>query len=226
MITLIIPSLNEEASISTLLTALLTILPADGEVIIVDDGSTDGTRARMQAFTDTRIHVIVRTERGLASAVVRGFQEAQGDILVVMDADLSHPVSVVPRLITALDDQSIDLVVASRLIFGGGVEEWPLHRKMFSWCATLIARPLSKGVCDPMSGFFALRKNVIEGVVLAPRGYKILLEVLVKGSAKRVIEIPYTFRNRTLGKSKISARIMGEYVQQLVQLYVKKFFLR
>lgn len=224
MISLIIPTLNERDAMEKLLPELMSAVVdfPDFELVVVDDGSTDGTVSFLQAQRVTfPIRIIERTERGLATAVMRGFNEANGDILCVMDADLSHPPSLLSKLISEVKNGA-DIAVGSRRIKGGGVEEWPLDRKIYSYVSGWLALPLSNGVLDPLSGFFAFRKSVIENVALAPIGYKILLEILVKGKYHNVAEVPYMFRNRDVGKSKLSTRVAIQYYKHLILLYQYK----
>lgn len=226
-ISLIIPTLNERGSIERLFAGLSEhtqrIAPHTLEVVIVDDGSRDGTvEAARTATVPFELKIIQRQERGLATAVLRGFAEASGDVLGVMDADLSHPTELIPALVAALAEH--DLVIASRNINGGAVEEWPWYRQKASQTATLLVRPLGVRVRDPMSGFFFLHRRVLDGVECSPIGYKILLEILVKGRAKNIVEIPYTFRNRDVGKSKMGAREGMNYLKHLVKLYEWKWF--
>lgn len=228
-ISLIIPTLNERGSIERLFAGLSEqtsrIAPHALEVVIVDDGSRDGTveAARAIAAPFER-KIIQRQERGLATAVLRGFAEASGDVLGVMDADLSHPTELIPTLVAALADH--DLVVASRNVAGGTVEEWPWYRQKASQAATLLVRPLGVRVRDPMSGFFFLHRRVLDGVTCSPIGYKILLEILVKGHAREIVEVPYTFRNRDVGKSKMGAKEGMNYLQHLARLYGWRWFSR
>ncbi len=223
MVSIIIPTLNERESMERLLPELVTAVSdvSEVELVVIDDGSTDGTVSYLQnrvQHVPFKLHVISRHERGLATAVLRGFQEAHGDVLCVMDADLSHPPAVLTQLIHTVRDGA-DIAVGSRRISGGGVEEWPLIRKMYSYISTWFARPLSGGVHDPLSGFFVVRRRVIDGVTLTPIGYKILLEILVKGRYTQVVEVPYIFRNRDVGKSKLSFAIALQYYTHLGQLY-------
>ncbi|MDD5112007.1 MAG: polyprenol monophosphomannose synthase [Candidatus Altiarchaeota archaeon] len=220
-ISLIVPTYNEKENIAILVEKTFTAAKKaklDLEIIIVDDNSPDGTAKRTEELAKKwPIRVICRkTERGLSSAVIKGFEQASGRILGVMDADLSHPPEKIPEMIQALNNA--DIAIGSRLIQGGGVEEWPLVRKLISQGATLLARPITN-ISDPMSGFFFLKQEVIEGVKLDPIGYKILLEILAKGRYKRVIETPYVFHNRRVGTSKLNTRIQLQYLKHLTRLY-------
>jgi dolichol-phosphate mannosyltransferase len=153
---------------------------------------------------------------GLASAVVAGFAAAKGDLLLVMDADLSHPPEVAPQLVDAIAGGG-DVAVGSRYVRGGGTQDWPMRRRVVSRVACLMGQVLVP-VRDSTSGFFALRRSVIEGVRLNPIGFKIGFEVLARGRYRKAVEVPYTFRDRELGKSKFGQREILEYVQQLSQV--------
>lgn len=153
---------------------------------------------------------------GLASAVVAGFAAAKGDTIVVMDADLSHPPEVVPQLLAALEGGA-DLAIGSRYVKGGGAMDWPMRRRIVSRVACLMGNALVP-VRDSTSGFFALRRAVIDGVKLNPIGFKIGFEVMARGRYHRAIEVPYVFRDRELGKSKFGRREIGQYLIQLGQV--------
>ena len=219
MISIVIPTYNEAGSLPTLVQRLGSALGGrDWELIVVDDGSPDGT-ADLAAAMAPRLPVrVVRRpgKLGLASAVLDGFRAATGDILVCMDADLSHPPEVVPHLVDALTDGA-DLAVGSRYVAGGGVEDWPLKRRIVSRVACLMGNALVP-VRDATSGFFALRRSVIDGVHLNPIGFKIGFEVIARGRYATVVEVPYTFRDREHGSSKFGRREVAQYVQQLGQI--------
>ena len=219
MLSVVVPTYNEAGSVPKLAERLHAALGArDWELVIVDDGSPDGT-ADIAAALAPRIptNVVRRAGKGgLASAVIAGFAAARGDILVVMDADLSHPPELVPALLSAIEDGA-DLAVGSRYVAGGGVEDWPMQRQMVSRVACLMGSALVP-VRDATSGFFALRRSVIDGVTLNPIGFKIGFEVIARGRYRSVVEVPYTFRDRELGASKFGRREIGQYVVQLGQV--------
>lgn len=220
MISVVIPTYNERENIKWIVKEVdVALAGRPHEIIIVDDNSPDGTAeeaARMQP--EINVRVIKRVgERGLGSAVVRGFAEAAGDVLAVMDADGSHPPEALARMAEKIDS-GCDLVFPSRHIAGGGIEDWTTFRRIVSKCATLLARGLTN-CTDPMSGYFMLKRKVIEGVKLNPTGFKIGLEILVKGKYKKYGEVPYIFRNRRAGKSKLSTKEYANYVRHLAQLY-------
>lgn len=224
MISIIVPTLNEARSIAALAEGVAAALGReDYEMIVVDDDSPDLTWKIAGDLPDRcRVKVLRRVGKtGLASAVVDGFNAASGDIIGVMDADLSHPPAALPALLDAIRTGGADLAIASRLVPGGGTEGWPRTRKLTSRVATALARPLTR-VRDPLSGCFFFRREVIEGVGLRPRGYKIGLEILVRGNARRIVEVPILFRDRTVGMSKLSMKQNLEYLVQLAELFIFK----
>lgn len=224
-ISLVVPTYNERSAIPVLFEGLSQVAadlaPHRFEVILVDDGSEDGTVDAARAFpSEFALKIIERSERGLATAVLAGFAAAQGDVIGVMDADLSHPVELIPSLIASLKDA--DLVIGSRNVAGGGTEQWPWYRHAASQSAAFVTRPLGIRVKDPMSGFFFMKRDVITNVDCSPVGYKILLEILVKGRYKTLSELPYVFRNREVGKSKMGMRETMNYLRHLGRLYAWK----
>ena len=185
---------------------------------MVDDGSPDRTADIADRLGATLpIRVVRRAGKaGLASAVMAGFAAAKGDVLLVMDADLSHPPEVVPKVLDAVG-AGADLAVGSRYVAGGGIEDWPLKRQVVSRVACLMGNVLVP-VRDSTSGFFAIRRSVIDGVKLNPIGFKIGFEVMARGRYKRAVEVPYVFRDRELGSSKFGQRQVAQYLVQLGQV--------
>ena len=153
--------------------------------------------------------------------MVDGIASTDSENIIVMDADLQHPPEVLPSIVKALENH--DFVMGSRYIKGGSPGEWKLSRKIVSKGATLLALPLAPKVKDPMSGFFGFKRAVVDTTTLSPTGWKIGLEILVRGKFKAVTEVPYTFVPRARGESKLSQRIMGQYLQQLMDLYSFKY---
>lgn len=196
------------------------------ELIVVDDGSPDGTADLAESYADTHPVRVVRRpgKAGLASAVLAGFAEARGDVLVVMDADLSHPPEAVPRLASAIEEGA-DLAVGSRYVTGGGTEDWPLKRRVVSRAACLMGNVLVP-IRDCTSGFFAIRRSALDGVKLNPIGFKIGFEVMARGRYKKAVEVPYVFRDREHGKSKFGRREVMQYVVQLGQVARDKLLRR
>lgn len=223
MISIVIPTYNERENLEELFERIARALEGkEFEIIVVDDNSPDRTWEKAEELAKKYpVHVIRRiNERGLSSAVIRGFKEARGEIIVVMDADLQHPPEVIPKLVEAVE-KGADIAIASRYVKGGKVENWYWWRKLISKGAIMIGRvalPKIRGVKDPVSGFFALKREVVEGVELNPVGFKILLEVLIKGKYKKVVEVPFTFGLRNFGESKLSNKQILNYLRHLYRL--------
>lgn len=187
MISIIIPTYNEKENLPVIVERIFKVLEQHkiaGEVIVVDDDSPDGTgEAAQELASKYNLKVLIRKdERGLASAVLRGFEIATHDVLCVMDADLSHPPEKIPELIEPVVSGRAEFSMGSRYAKGGGFENWPKIRQLISKVATLLARPLSS-VKDPMSGFFCLNRSVLKDCSFSPKGYKIALELLVRGNS-------------------------------------------
>lgn len=224
MITVVLPTYNEEENIEEVIDRIYSSVEEQIEVIVVDDDSPDGTWELVESLSDNygNLHVIRRTEdKGLAKSVVRGFEEAEGEKIIVMDADLQHPPEKLPEIIEALDTK--DIVIGSRKVEGGEVEDWPWHRKLVSLGAETVARFFLrevKNVKDILSGFFGVRKEVVEAVQFNPIGYKILLEVLVKSNYSSVKEVPYTFKDRETGSSSLGLKQHFTYLHHVFRLFL------
>jgi len=223
-VSIIIPTYNEKENISKLIPAIEDTFSSskiDGEIIIVDDNSPDGTAALVSSLQRRyfNLQLIVRPGKlGLSTAVIEGFKAASGGILGAMDADFSHPVNKIPELVSPILAGSADITVGSRYVEGGSITQWPLLRRVTSQGAVLLARPLTS-VKDPVAGFFFFRKEVIDGVVLSPVGFKILLEILVRGNYSKVKEIPVSFTDREGGKSKLNTKEYVDYIKHCIRLY-------
>jgi dolichol-phosphate mannosyltransferase len=196
------------------------------EILFVDDNSKDGTVDIAAKLAETYpVKMMVRTkERGLATAVLHGFKYAKGDIIGVMDADLQHPPEVVAKLLKAIDDGA-DMAVGSRYVPGGGVPNWGLLRRVISKGATTIAHlflPSIRQVNDPMSGLYMFRRDAMGQSEYKPTGYKILLEMLVMGNFKKVVEVPFIFDDRSSGRSKMKARQQIDYLKHIFSLMRRK----
>jgi len=222
-LSLIVPTYNERENIVPLVERIhKSLFNYNYELIVVDDNSPDGTSELAKSLSSKYpVSVLVRTtERGLASAVVAGFNQAKGEVLGVIDADLQHPPEFIPDLLNAIRGGA-DVAIASRYIPGGGIEGWTLKRKIISKGAKLPANLLlssARKIKDPLSGFFLFRRKVIDGAVLSPTGYKILLEVLARGNVSHVVEVPYTFKERERGKSNLTAKEQINYLKHLYRL--------
>jgi len=224
LLSIIVPTYNEAENIGRLVGRISDALAGlDHELVVVDD-STDGTDKILANLADRapRLRVVHRESRtGLASAVVDGIAVARGDVLSVLDADLQHPPEVLPALVRAIQDTGADLAIGSRYIPGGG-SEFTLPRRVISRGAIALAQILlrrARSVSDPVSGFFAFRRGVVEGVVLRPLGYKILLEILVRGRIARVVDVPYHFEARPAGQSKLTMAQNWAYLRHLLILW-------
>lgn len=227
-VTVIVPTYREAESLPYLverLAAVRTACAMPAELIIVDDASEDGTADWAAACALPWVRLIERTtDRGLSQAVCRGMSEAKGDVLVVMDADLSHPPEVIPDLLAAVI-AGADFAIGSRYVAGGTTAgDWGGFRRLNSLVATLLARPFTN-VRDPMSGFFALPRSVYHRGLphLNPVGYKIGLELIVKCGCRTIAEIPIHFADRRFGQSKLSLKEQLRYLQHLRRLLIYKY---
>ncbi len=223
IISLIIPAYKEKDNLESLVTGLAGALGAyEYEIVIVDDNSNDGSEELVKTLsTDYPVRIIVRKDKkGLASAVVDGFGYAKGDTIVVMDADLQHPVGVVPSLLKAIENGA-DIAIGSRYIAGGGCEGWSLLRRVMSKGAAFISHlflPSTRKIKDPMSGFFVFKKDVVKDAKLNPSGFKILLEILMLGKWDTVVEVPFMFVTRAKGESKLNAKQQLDYLKHIYSL--------
>jgi dolichol-phosphate mannosyltransferase len=224
-LTMVVPTYNERDRLRELVDALFDA--ARGhlqlELVIVDDNSPDGTGALADELAaDRPMQVIHRSGKlGLGTAVVAGFGVAASDIVGVMDADFSHPPPLVPRMFAAFRATDADLLVASRYVPGGSTPDWPWRRRLLSRTACLLARGLSP-IRDPASGFFLIRRDIASEVTIRAGGFKICLELLVRGRPVRLVEVPYRFDDREAGESKMSLREAAGYLVQLKDLYATR----
>jgi dolichol-phosphate mannosyltransferase len=223
-LSVISPTLNEAECVPHLVEELERALgDIDYEILIVDDNSPDGTWSVAQdiSLTHPRVRSIRRMQNpGLGAAVIHGFSDAEGDVLACMDADLQHDPSILGRMLEELE-HGADIVVGSRYIDGGGTGEWDRLRRIQSWIANKTAQfLLGVRLKDPMSGYFLIWRKDFSEVRehLNGNGFKILLEILSNLDASKIKEVPYTFRPRTQGKSKLSGRVILQCVHQLWRL--------
>ncbi len=225
---LIVPTYKESGNVRAIVGQLTQLLdsqiPNDYELIVVDDDSPDRTwKVALEVANEyPQLRVMRRqTERGLSTAVIRGWQAARGEILGVIDADLQHPPDVLLKLYSEIQ-RGADLAIASRHVEEGGVSDWSLVRRFLSRGAQLLGLILVPGVVgrvsDPMSGYFLVRRDAIAGKRLDPVGYKILLEVIGRGNIRWIGEVGYVFQERTEGESKVTWKQYIEYLQHLVRL--------
>ena len=229
-VSIILPTYNESQNILNIIKSIQAHIPKGitTETIIVDDNSPDTTGkivddyiSSIKRMAENTINVIHRkTKSGLSSAILDGIQNARADTIVVMDSDFSHPPQIIPKMIEALKQYQCDLVVASRYITGGKIEGWTIKRRLMSKVATMIAKKgLGIPTKDPMSGFFAFKKNIIQEINFDALGYKFLLELLVKAKGINIKEIPYTFEDRKYGSSKMGVDTILDYFKSVWKLY-------
>jgi len=237
---IVIPTYNESENILRLISEIEKNLPTSDftEIIVVDDNSPDGTgklvedcitkkgiKAKEKNSSHTKNHILKVVHRtgkeGLIPAILDGVRQSSGTNVLIMDADFSHPPEVIPKMMSELKRNPNSIVIGSRYIEGGKVVGWPARRKILSKGASTLARlGLNvKNVKDPMSGLFALPRELIQNISIATKGYKILLEILVKNKEIPVIEVPYTFTDRQSGKSKMSYNVIVNYAEAIWQLY-------
>ncbi|MEH2450190.1 glycosyltransferase [Nostoc sp.] len=227
-LSLVIPTYKERDNIKNVVSILSQLLdesiPGKYELIVVDDDSPDRTWEVAESLTKEypQLRVMRRQqERGLSSAVIRGWQAATGSVLGVIDGDLQHPPEVLMQLLRSIE-QGADIAVASRHVEGGGVSSWSVVRRFLSRGAQLLGLVILPGVLgrvsDPMSGYFMVRRSAIANATLNPVGYKILLEVIGRGKVDQVAEVGYVFCERKEGESKVTWKQYIDYIHHLVRL--------
>jgi dolichol-phosphate mannosyltransferase len=228
VISIVVPTYREAANLALLAEAVDEALSGAGydyELLFIDDDSQDGSgEICTELSTRFPVRIVVRKgERGLATAVIHGISMASGDIVVVMDADLSHPASAIPAMIKRLESGESDFVLGSRYVEGGSIhDDWSVFRRLNSIVPSLLAKPLCP-LKDPMSGFFAIRRaDMPETSLLSPVGYKIALEIFVKGRFHQPSEVPIHFSDRQHGESKLSLKEQLNFLRHLGRLYAYK----
>jgi dolichol-phosphate mannosyltransferase len=229
-VSVVVPTYQERDNLDELInrvSATLDRLDLLYEIIVVDDESNDGTDREIERLQQSGRPVRLverRGERGLSSAVLRGFAESRGQWLVCMDADLSHPPEALPSLLAEVGQDGAEMAIGSRYVPGASTDEtWGVLRRLNSRVATLLARPFTR-LKDPMAGYFALPRSVFQRTTdWDPVGYKIGLEILVKSGCRNVREVPIHFENRRRGRSKLSWREQVNYLRHLARLARYKF---
>ena len=195
------------------------------EIVIVDDDSNDGTQESVDKIKKKyNINLIIRRNiRGLSSAVIEGFRHAAGEIIVVMDADLSHPAEKIIQLVEPILNDNAEFVIGSRFVKGGSAPHFNIYRKLNASISRMLARPFTK-VKDPMAGFFAFPRKILKSDIdLNPQGFKIGLELIVKAAPQKIVEIPIEFQERLHGKSKLSLKEQINYIIHIKRLYQHKY---
>lgn len=227
---IVIPTYNEAGGIEKLLRTLDAVFREhglDGEMVVVDDNSPDGTGAIVdQLAHELPVRCLHRPGKmGLSSGVIDGwaFARPESELLGVMDADFSHDAKIIPQMVAAISSGKYGLAIGSRYVPGGGIENWPLKRKITSLVAIAMAMPLTS-VRDITSGFLLVRRAALEGVELDPIGFKIGLEVIAKAHYGRAIEVPYVFVDRVVGTSKLNQKEILNYLRQLGRIYRGRLF--
>ena len=229
---LVVPTLNEVENIATVLDrarGALSQLTLPWEILVVDDGSTDDTPEIVRRYSETHGEIRLlerRARKGLAGAITYGWENTDADLIGVIDADLQHPPELLPELVTKVC-QGSDIAIASRYLQADGMTAWSLPRRAISRLSVLASRPVQRSglrVSDPMSGFFVLRRECIEGSHFQPTGFKLLLEILAKGHIYSVAEIPFKFGTRSGGKSKANGMTAVHYFSLLCKLLLERNF--
>jgi len=223
---IVVPTYNEAGGIEKLITTLTDLFRSeglDGEIIVVDDNSPDGTGAIVDRLQSEGypVRCLHRPGKmGLSSGVIDGWKFARPDsqALGAMDADFSHDAAILPRMVRALQDGGYGLAIGSRYVPGGGISNWPKRRIVTSRVAIALAQPLT-AIKDITSGYFLVKREAIEGVELDPIGFKIGLEVIAKAHYGRALEVPYVFTDRIAGTSKLNQNEIFNYLKQLGRIY-------
>ncbi len=229
MITIVVPTYKEAGNITVLVRNVDDVMRAAElayEMLIVDDNSPDEiiqVVASLQPEFPVRILLPSGRPRDLSLSVIDGIKAADSDRVLVMDADLSHPPQVIPAMVAKLDQDENSFVMGSRYMAGGSFDrDWSLWRFFNSHVATLLASPLTTS-SDPMSGFFALNRQFVDVESLRPIGYKIGLELMVRGRFSGVSEVAIQFKDRTVGESKMNFGQQWKYLRHLRRLYLHRF---
>ncbi|KHD37952.1 glycosyl transferase [Clostridium acetobutylicum] len=226
MLSIIIPVYNEKGNILELTSRIKSALKNNEYEIIFVDDSTDETPKIIESLALKYNNIRLKHrkgKKGLSSAVIDGFKFARGDVLSVMDGDLQHPPEMLKSMLFEMKKDT-DIVICSRFVLGGKEEGLNIFRKVASFIARLIGKiflkPLRK-ISDPTAGFFMLKRKVIKNRDLRAIGWKILIEILVMGDYKRVVELPYSFKRRKHEKSKFTISVQGQYLKQIVSLFIR-----
>ena len=226
-VSVIVPTRNEAENVSALVSALVAQPIPVQEILFVDDNSTDGTRDSIRSLAATHpIRLIEQNpaEPGLAAAIMAGAKAAEGELLLVMDADLSHPPDRIHDLLLPLEQDAADIVIGSRYIKGGSIPAWPLWRRILSRTGAALAYPLTK-VHDSMSGFFAIGRGRLLAIAPPPIGFKIAFETVLRGGPNlRVHEIPIAFHDRAHGRSKMSFGIALRFFSRWLIALARRAF--
>lgn len=225
---IIVPTYNEVENARLLVEKIYDAIPGENfEIVFVDDDSSDGTRKELFTLADENpsIRMIQRIgRRGLSTAVIEGILSTTTPFVIVIDADLQHDESIIPQMLEHLRSGDYDIVIGSRYVAGGGVGDWSADRVRVSSIATRIAKlAISADVSDPMSGFFAVTREAFESAVrnLSGQGYKILIDICASApQGLRIKEVPYVFKSRLHGDSKLDSLVIWEYLLLVLDKFI------
>lgn len=225
-LTVLIPTFNEEGNIEKIIRRVDGICKGadiNEEILVVDDNSKDNTLDIVNGLKGEmeNLSLLVRYEdHGLSQSIYDGFFTAKSGFVQVIDADFSHPPEKIPELYSLLKSGEYDMVIGSRSVEGGGLENWPLYRRTLSMGAALMAKALIPSVHDSGSGFFGINKRVLKDATFKPRGFRMGFEILGKGNWTRVAEIPITLKFRVEGESKLKFRVIIDFILQCIDIAV------
>lgn len=230
-LSIVVPTFNERDNVELLVERVQQVLGHSAwEIIFVDDNSPDGTASRVRhlAQSDPRVRCVHRIgRRGLSSAVVEGMLASSAPYLAVMDADLQHDETLLPKMLQILKTEDVDIVIGSRRVAGGDFGNWTKDRIAISDLATRLSRlVVPAALTDPMSGFFMIRRSAFEAAVhrLSNQGFKILLDLFASSPQPlKFKELPYVFRQRLHGQSKLEGFVAWEYLALLVDKLIGRF---
>ena len=230
-LTVVVPSYNELDNIGPLIERLQTALRGIAwEVIYVDDDSPDGTSRHVRAVSarDPRVRCVQRVgRRGLSTAVMEGILASSAPFIAVIDADLQHDETLLPRMLDELRTERLDIVIGSRYVANGGLGDWDRSRARISGFATRLARlAVTAELSDPMSGFFMLTRDAFDRTVhrLSGQGFKILLDLFASAPQPlRFRELPYVFGQRVRGESKLDSLVAWEYLVLLLDKTIGRY---
>jgi dolichol-phosphate mannosyltransferase len=226
---IVVPTYNEAGGIEKLIATLAEVFKKnglDGEIVVVDDNSPDGTgaivdRLEREGYPVRCLHR--PGKMGLSSGVIDGWKFARPDSVALgaIDADFSHDPTILPRMVDALANGGYGLSIGSRYVPGGGIQNWPKRRIVTSRVAIALAQPLTP-IRDITSGYFLVKREALDGVELDPIGFKIGLEVIAKARYGRALEVPYVFTDRIAGTSKLNQNEILNYLKQLGRIYASR----
>lgn len=227
---IVVPTYNEAGGIERLVRSTCDVFAKnglDGELIVVDDNSPDGTGAIVDRLAhELPVRCLHRPGKlGLSSGVIDGwaFARPESVALGAMDGDFSHDIAIIPAMVDALASGTYGLAIGSRYVPGGGISNWPKRRIITSRVACMLARPLTP-INDITSGFLLVKRDALTGVTLDPIGFKIGLEVIAKAHYGSALEVPYVFTDRIVGESKLNQKEILNYLKQLGKLYSARLF--